>query len=742
MNGTTTAGKWLLRITLVLIIGLLAWHYWPSKKVESIKAADGSQIKFRTQDDRIELYANQSWTPFFSKGVNMGAALPGYDPGELPITKEHYLHWFQQIQEMGANTVRVYTILQPVFYEALVEYNQRHADQPLFFIQGVWAPEEELIEKKDAYIEEIYQHFQSDIAYAVGAVYGSADIPEHFGKASGKYRFNAGPYLLGWQIGTEWDPTMVQNTNELHKGKKNYEGTHFSAKPEASPFENWLAEMLDHLSVLESQYGWMHPLSFTNWVTTDPLTHPGEVLVAEDMVSVDATHIQAHDWPAGYFAAFHAYPYYPDFFHMDETLKDIREPDGSPNTYKSYLRKLKAVHKNMPVMITEFGVPSSLGVAHLGTMNRNQGGHNEQSQGKINVSLLKDIYDEGMAGAIVFSWQDEWFKKTWNTVPFEIPQDRRKLWHNVLTNEQHFGLVAMLSSKDGPLVIDGDSKDWETIKGKQKLEGSYPGWKELWVTHDEAYVYVTGKLEKPFDAEREQLYLGVDSIPGGNRHAKELGGKTLDEGLESLVVLGKEGESEVKIASNYDFHRRLYGKRYGMFEVKPEEFKDDSGVFNPWKLAISLELIPPDAKKYYPFEDVDAGKMLRGTTKPDSPEFDSLTMWQAKGDTVEMRIPWMLLGFSDPSSLQVISYGEQEGKLFAQATEGLRFVPWIVQRSDSNIVGLDNGTGGGAYPVSKLPVYRWKPWEKVGYVERLKQSYGAMKQAFEQLGGQKPAAPK
>lgn len=741
MNGTTTAGKWLLRITLVLLVGLSAWHYWPDKKVESVKAADGSQIKFRTQEDRIEIYANQSWTPFFSKGVNMGAALPGTDPGELPITKEHYLQWFQQIQDMGANTVRVYTILQPVFYEALVEYNQRHTDQPLFFIQGVWAPEEELIEQKDAYIEEIYQHFQSDIAYAVGAVYGNADIPEQFGKASGTYRFNAGPYLLGWQIGTEWDPTMVKNTNELHKDKTHYEGTHFSSKPEASPFENWLAEMLDHLAKLESQYGWMHPLSFTNWVTTDPLTHPGEVLVAEDMVSVDATHIDGHNWPAGYFAAYHAYPYYPDFFHMDETLKDIREPDGSPNTYKSYLRKLKAYHKNMPVMITEFGVPSSLGVAHLGTMDRNQGGHDEQSQGQINASLLKDIYDEGMAGAIVFSWQDEWFKKTWNTMLFEIPQDRRKMWHNVLTNEQHFGLVAMLSSKDGPLVIDGDSKDWDAIKDKRKLEGSYPGWKELWVTHDEAYVYVTGKLEKPFDAEREQLYLGVDTLPGGNRHAKELGARTLDEGLETLVALGKEGESEVRIASNYDPHRRLYGKRYGMFEVKPEEFQDDSGVFNPWKLAIGLELTPPDAKKYYPFEEVDAGTMLRGMTKLDSPEFNSLTMWQAKGDTVEMRIPWMLLGFSDPSSLQVIAYGEQEGKLFAQTTDGLRFVPWIVQRSDNSVVGLDSGSGA-PYAISKLPVYHWKQWEKVGYVERLKQSYGAMKQAYEQLGGgsQKPSA--
>ena len=31
----------------------------------------------------------------------------------------------------------------------------------------------------------------------------------------------------------------------------------------------------------------------------------------------------------------------------------------------------------MPVMITEYGVPSSLGISHLGMGGRNQGGHNE-----------------------------------------------------------------------------------------------------------------------------------------------------------------------------------------------------------------------------------------------------------------------------------------------------------------------------------------------------------------------------
>ncbi|MGR5904806.1 hypothetical protein ACT7DI_05900 [Bacillus paranthracis] len=56
----------------------------------------------------------------------------------------------KQISEMGANTIRIYTIHPPAFYEALFEFNQQ-AKQPLYFFHGVWVEEEQLLETKDAY---------------------------------------------------------------------------------------------------------------------------------------------------------------------------------------------------------------------------------------------------------------------------------------------------------------------------------------------------------------------------------------------------------------------------------------------------------------------------------------------------------------------------------------------------------------------------------------------------------------
>ena len=82
----------------------------------------------------------------------------------------------------------------------------------------------------------------------------------------------------------------------------------------------------------------------------------------------------------------------------------------------------------MPVMITEFGVPSSIGSAHMGPRGRAQGGHSEQQAMAIDAELLRIIHAQGCAGGFVFEWADEWFKFTWNTIDYEVPGDRRQLW--------------------------------------------------------------------------------------------------------------------------------------------------------------------------------------------------------------------------------------------------------------------------------------------------------------------------
>ena len=80
----------------------------------------------------------------------------------------------------------------------------------------------------------------------------------------------------------------------------------------------------------------------------------------------------------------------------------------------------------------------------------------EKAQGEMDAFMLKDIYEEGYAGALVFAFQDEWFKRTWNTMDLDLP-DRRSYWNNQQTNEQHFGLLAFDSGeKESTCYVDGD----------------------------------------------------------------------------------------------------------------------------------------------------------------------------------------------------------------------------------------------------------------------------------------------
>ena len=61
---------------------------------------------------------------FEIRGVNMGSGIPGEWSTDFAIDKETYLRWFAQIQAMGANVVRIYTIQADDFYEAFYEYNK------------------------------------------------------------------------------------------------------------------------------------------------------------------------------------------------------------------------------------------------------------------------------------------------------------------------------------------------------------------------------------------------------------------------------------------------------------------------------------------------------------------------------------------------------------------------------------------------------------------------------------------
>lgn len=334
------------------------------KVEETREKASDFGYNARSNGEQFEVYQDGKWEPLTFKGVNMGMGKPGYFPGEAAITESEYYRWFQQIGEMNANTIRVYTLHPPGFYKALAKYNEQ-AETPIYILHGVWIEEESLEETLDAYEPETLKAFREEMETIVDVIHGNRYVEPRTGHASGLYDEDVSQYVIGWVIGIEWYPYMVQNTNKQHQTIGQYTGQYFETK-DAAPFEYWLAEQMDFLTQYEQEkYQWIRPMSFTNWVTTDLLEHPSEPSEQEDLVSVDPNVIYTKGLASetGQFASYHVYPYYPDFLNYDENYLSYTDHRGEKNSYAGYLADLRAAHR-MPVLIAEFGIPGSRGLTH------------------------------------------------------------------------------------------------------------------------------------------------------------------------------------------------------------------------------------------------------------------------------------------------------------------------------------------------------------------------------------------
>ena len=215
------------------------------------------------------------------------------------------------------------------------------------------------------------------------------------------------------------------------------------------------------------------------------------------MVDIDANNVRPTDaWPGGHFASYHAYPYYPDFYHFEAGLAKF-EYQGGPDPYAGYLSALRDHHEGMPVVITEFGVPAGMGLARDDPRGRHQGNHSEQEQMQINAEMLAMIHDLDLAGGFVFEWMDEWFKLTWNTVDYELPSGPTTDVVQPLDERVEFRCHCRRSGGSKTVVVDGDDSEWST-NGSEVIQQGDALVREVRATHDEGFLYL--RLEFGDDA--------------------------------------------------------------------------------------------------------------------------------------------------------------------------------------------------------------------------------------------------
>ncbi len=669
------------------------------------KALDSVRVYARVVGEEIEVPSlfrrgkgtpERAFRPIFIKGINLGAALPGSYPAEFTPSHEDYLRWFRLMGKAGFNAVRIYTVFPPEFYSALAEYNLKNRRHPLYLIQGIWVP---VPDDEDYLAPDFVRQIKAEIEKAVDAVHGTRN-----------YFVDVSEITLGFLFGREWEPDGVQTTQHRHPDHTSYQG-HLISLPEGTPMEAWLAEMLDYIQTYEVvRYHGLHPVSFVNWLPLDPLYHDSEFIESpkvreydNDLFTVDPSRFRRTPWnAAGFFASYHVYPYYPDFINLE--YGDSVSRFGRDN-FAGYLRALRNVTDGLPLVVAEFGVPSSRGIAHFNPLGLHQGGHTERQQGHLDAQLFQDLFDEGYAGGILFAWMDEWFKRNWLVMDFENPMHRNPLWHNIYDPEQTYGLVSF----DPQVVqIDGDPADWQRVKPWVRTSGLPI--RGLWVTQDPVYFYLRIDFAEAFDPSRDTLVLLLDT------YRKDLGARKdpvrhlpLENGVEFAVVLAESGK--VWVTESYQIFRDWIQDIRS--EMRPlaegaDSFVEPALLANRARVTLAGDTIPEH--RFYP------GRLIYGRQQE-----NSLADWYVQGQTLELRLGWNVLNVTDPSSLKVLFDQPETPDLDATETDGFAFSILWIRKGE-----VFRWPDPKAEVLKFTPRYRWEPWDQPLYKEHLKESYSIL----------------
>lgn len=597
---------------------LLTWLFAISYSYSFAQCNPNDSVPFSVDSTHLTVWNGNKYVPFFVKGINLGAAIPGKFPGELDVTRQQYIRWIEQMREAGFNAIRLYTLHYPHFYEVLDSINDANPQKPIFIFQGVWLDEEPPNYTHDLY--ELTTIFDEEIQNNINCIHGNNSIAQRPGKAWGNYTADVSKWNMGYIIGREVMPQEVLNADKNHAGNNSFYGARV-AITNGTPSEVWISGRLNRLLTYEYEfYRTMRPVSFSSWPTLDPMKHPEDAFRDEDTASFSLANLDLSNAPAGYFASYHAYPYYPDFMSIDSRYKPYKDELGQ-NSYLGYLTHLKQQYPKFPLIIAEYGIPSSWVSAHFAHSGMHHGGFDERAQGENNMRILRNIETSGCGGGMVFAWIDEWFKRTWIADPLDYVTDSRILWHNLSSPEQNFGLIGF----QRPFNL----QNWQTFSPGLPV-------REIKAFADYDYFHMKVDLLNPLSLP-DTMWIALDT------YAATLGESVLPDGhtvtnRAEFALRITNYSAELFVTEGYDL--------FGIWHVTSEPqqlYRSVATDGGKWKI-----LRMRNNSFYSDVQYIGNLQVHKGGLMPSSK--DAVTIFD---DHIDIKLPWNYLHFVAPDKKRV-----------------------------------------------------------------------------------------
>ena len=216
-----------------------------------------------------------------------------------------------------------------------------------------------------------------------------------------------------------------------------------------------------------------------------------------------------------------------------------------------------------------------------------------------------------------------------------------------------------------------------------------------------------------FSIDSDKLYIPIDTTQkSGSNYAVSENVK-FNRAADFLLILDGKENSRLLVQERYEALRANYsGDVYGFNTYYKENIPEkDSPIFQEIYLALQLTSISGTENSRF-----HTGLLTYGNANPASDNFNSLADFMAGDGIVEIKLPWQLLNFMDPSRMMIHDdYYEHYG------VEKIEI--------DRIYIGLGNGSE------SRIEMYpkKMKGWDnKVTYHERLKESYYILQSFWKQ----------
>ena len=658
----------------------------------------------KTKGKGVYIVKNDKWEKLEIVGVGLDSTKPGAFPSENLVSEEDYLRWIKDIYDMGANCIKVSNLMGANFYKALDKFN-KDKKNPIYLMQGIYFDEKLLKNGKDPQGSKVSSAFKDNIKLVIDSVHGNPYNKEKPDILQ-VYKTDISKYVIGYSLGIQFAKHDLIYT-EIMNNKKPYDGKYMYTDKNSSSFESYLAKMGDYAVNYEfSTYKKQSLISFIGTSAhhiASSIENPNKknILSSKDTNEEFKNFIDVEDIKAkrglktGIVASYNIYPSYTE----------LKEYDGNIGKYFEDINK----HYSIPVIIGEIGVPSS---RSGGDFNENidKGYITEQEQGKALVDIYKAVKKSKLAGCFIFEFQDSWYSSSWNTKDNKI-LDRSAYWSDAQTYSQSFGLMTFEPGRLKVTPYPDDKLDEWSEKNVISKEKDY----SLSMQSDEKYLYFMIKSSDKTSLKKDDIYIDLDTTPKSGSKKSTQYGLQFDNPVDFIIKINDKGNSMVMAQEYYngfDFYenKSLYEKRPDLIKHTP--YMD---YFSPIYIETRPKMFIKSQGETKEKVTYETGKLTKGNSNPESKDFNSAADYYMGNDYVEVRIPWGLLNFMDPSTKQIAD----------DFYENFKTKPMKI--NDIN-VGVTIKENEKVITRIKSTPYKLNGWSVPKYHERLKKSYYILKE--------------